>query len=219
MQVTLRVLPVGEGALVELVIVLIADLVFVFLPERNHGVEGFLFHGVDGLSFFGRIGNGLLHIHFDRITDVITVLLDEVADRPLFQEFTELLIFRIILEFQGDGGADSILFNFRNGIAVFTGRNPAVCLVSAGRAGINGDFFGDHEGAVETDTELTDDIDLGCVLFQSLAEFRRTGTGNRSEIGFQFLLIHTDTGIFNDQCPGFLIRGDLDPEIFLRSVL
>ena len=181
-KVLLRILPVRERVLVKLFVVFLTDLVFVFLPERNHGVERFLFHGIDGFLVIRGIGNGFFDIHLDRITHIIAVLLYKVADRPLLEEFRVVFLFGIILELQGDLCAGAFLFRLGNRISVLAGRYPAECLIAAGRPCFNGHFFRDHECAVEADAELADNVDLGSVFLKRFTEFGRAGTRNCSEV-------------------------------------
>ena len=71
-----RRLIVEELFNVEVVIVLLFELVFIFLPDRSHRVERF-----DSLVYLRLVAVvvivGMLYLHSDRESDIIGILLDE----------------------------------------------------------------------------------------------------------------------------------------------
>jgi len=74
--------------------------------------------------------------------------------------------------------------------------------------GADGDLVGDEVDGVETDTELTDEVDIATLL-ELLEEGRSTGLGNCSEIVDEVLLGHTDTPIGEGEGIVGLVWSDL----------
>ena len=214
MEHLLGILPVVELCLVEFVVLFGLDVLPVFLPERNHGVECFLFLGFDGLLVVGRIRDGLGDHHLDRIADIVAVLLDEFADLVFFKIFRVLHIIGIILEIEGDAGAGFGFVAFGDGVAVVAFRLPAVGGVTVDGTGFDRNLLCDHEGAVEADTKLADDVDIGVGgLVELFLEVGGAALGDGAEVLFEFVLVHADAAIFNDELARILIAFDPDPEI------
>ena len=61
-------------------------------------------------------------------------------------------------------------FSFGDGVAVSAGGFPLPRFVRAVGLGEDGDFIADHEGGIEADAELTDDVDV-FLFFGVLFEF------------------------------------------------
>ena len=76
--------------------------------------------------------------------------------------------------------------------------------------------FGHHEGGVEADAKLADQVDLFFLVFlrRELLDKRGcAGTGDGAEIFNQLVAGHADAVIGDSQRPRFLVDGDLDAEI------
>ncbi len=76
-------------------------------------------------------------------------------------------------------------------------------------------FVRHHEGAVETNPELTDDIRLIAFLLERIQKLLRAGTRDGSDISHQLLTGHPNAVIGDSQSFGLLIGGDVD---FQRQV-
>ncbi|MNC78768.1 hypothetical protein D3C75_1310640 [compost metagenome] len=62
---------------VEVLIILVCQLTFVFAPDRNHAVHGLLFFVLLKLTFSTLFRAMSGNIHFDRISDKIRVFLND----------------------------------------------------------------------------------------------------------------------------------------------
>ena len=83
--------------------------------------------------------------------------------------------------------------------------------------GFHGDLLCDHEGTVEADAELTDDVNVGVVLVLHLREeIQGSAPGDCTEVGFHFLVGHTDAVVFNDEGAG--VRIPFDPDFKIAPV-
>ena len=118
-----------------------------------------------------------------------------------------------------DVGADGILLRLGDGVAVRAGADPLVGRVAAVGAGDDCDLIGDHERGVETDAELTDDVDGGIllrVLAEAVLELQRAAACDDAEVAVELLLGHADAVIRHRDRARILIRGDADLEVAAR---
>ena len=76
----------------------------------------------------------------------------------------------------------------------------------------NFNFLAHHKSGIETDTELTDYVNV-LFLFIVLFKVKRAALGDRTEVGFKLLPRHSDTVIGNCKSSRFLIRLDFDCQI------
>ena len=91
---------------------------------------------------------------------------------------------------------------------------PLVGGVGAVGLGDDLDVVGHHEGRVEADTELADDVDLGVVgLLRLLLELERAALGDGAQVIFHLLLGHADAVVGHGEGAGFLVRHDNDLEV------
>ena len=92
---------------------------------------------------------------------------------------------------------------FFEGIFAAARRFPLVSLRFAGLAGNDGDRIGDHEGRIEADTELADEvlIRIAAVLgfLQLFEEGLGPGLGDSAEVIHQILFIHAQAVVGNGQ--------------------
>lgn len=68
-----------------------------------------------------------------------------------------------------------------------------------------------NESRVETDTELTDDVNVLVLVFG--LEIHAAGAGDGAQVLFQLFLGHADTVIADRQGAGILVGGDVDGQI------
>ncbi len=118
---------------------------------------------------------------------------------------------RIIIQIQRDLGADGLLS------ALFHGKLRAVIALPVYRYGIrqagqriDRDSVGDHEGRVEAQAEMADDLLVRRLILIFFNERSRSREGNLVDILIHFFESHTDTGIDHFQGSGFLIRDNDD---------
>lgn len=127
------------------------------------------------------------------VVDERAVLLDE-----LFELFVGAVFGGIFLEMESDQGAalefDGIVFF--NGEGVGGGTGPFVLEVAV-VFWDDLDSRGDQERGVESDTELSDQVDIsGLEVFKEISS---TGLGYSTQIGDEFVFGHTDAVIDNFQ--------------------
>mmetsp|Transcript_3695 Transcript_3695/g.8574 ORF Transcript_3695/g.8574 Transcript_3695/m.8574 type:complete len:216 (+) Transcript_3695:168-815(+) len=84
-----------------------------------------------------------------------------------------------------------------------------------GRAGLHRlgddlDPVGDQIGRVETNAELTNQIDIGGALAEGLDEVARAGLGDSSEVVDELVAGHADAGVLDGNGSGVGIGPDLD---------
>ena len=82
---------------------------------------------------------------------------------------------------------------------------------------IDFDFLCNHEGAIEADTELTNQIDILILLFLFFAlfqKFLRARTGDCSKVLFKILFFHADTIIDDFKITLIFVSDKLDLIVF-----
>ena len=213
----------GVGIVVELILVeggvlFVGDFAFLLLPDGHHAVQGLqlgvglpLRLVVVGLGVrFGLLA-ALLTLHLDGIAHIVAVLLDDGRDAIFIEEVLVVVGVGAGLDVQDDVGTHGVLFGRVHLVAVRTAGFPLPGLVCTISFGDDGDFVSHHEGRVETDAELADDVDvLVLVLF---LEVERAGVGDGAEVGLQLFLGHADAVIGDGQGAAVLVTGEQDAEI------
>jgi hypothetical protein len=89
-------------------------------------------------------------------------------------------------------------------------------VLGVGRAAVDVDAVGDHEGAVEADAELADEVDVGLLaavllLAEAAEELERAGVGDRAEVAGRLLFAHADAAVLEHQDAASRVR--LDPDL------
>ena len=200
-----------ESFLIELVILLLGNLALLALPQGHHAVQGIVFENFLVFGIF--LGTSLFqlrmgHQHFNGETDVVGVLFHQLVQR-IFAHILAIfvLLLAILLDVHDDIRTDSFLFTRLNGVTLHAGGFPTVSLFLAVLFRHHGDAVGHHEGRVETDAKLTDNIRflLGVVI-HLLAELEAAAGRNHTQVVLQLLLAHADTVIADSQCTVLLIQ-------------
>ena len=119
----------------------------------------------------------------------------------------------IRLDVQDDLGACGVLLGGGHFVAVHTGGLPLPGLVRTVGLGDDGDLVGHHEGGVEADAELADDVDV--LVLVVLLEVQRTGVGDGAQVLLQLRFGHADAVVLHGEDAVFLVAGDQDAEIAL----
>ena len=195
--------------LVELVVLLLADLALVLEPDRLARVEGLELGLLDGLLLVLGVGLAAGHLHHHRVLDEVGVLLDHLAQLPLLQ-----VLLRVLLEVEDDVGAAALLGGVLEGVAAVGVGLPEHRLVGggAGAAGEDGDLVGDHEGRVEADAELADQLRvvLDLAALEQLEELLgpRVGDGPQGLGGL--VAGQADAVVAHGEGAGLLVGDQLD---------
>ena len=203
---------VGEivgDVLVELVVLLGTDIGLVFEPDRLAGVEGLFLRFADGLLLVVGIGLRTGHVHDHRILDEVRVLLDDLAQLPLFQIFPG-----VFFETEDDICALGRLLGIIEGVGAVSIGLPldGVGGIGAGLAGHHGDLVGHHEGRIEADAELADELGiiLDLAAFQQLHELLGTRVSDGAQGLHRLVAGHTDAIIAYGEGAGLFVGDELN---------
>ena len=211
---------VAELVLIEGVVFLIGHFALLLLPDGDHAVQG-LQLGVGlplglvvlGLGVRFRLLAALFALHLDGIAHIVAVFLHDGHDAVLIQEVVVVVGLGVGLDVQDDLGAGGILLSRGHLVAVHTGGFPLPGLVRAVGLGDDGDLVGHHEGGVEADAELADDVDV--LVLVVLLKVQGAGVGDGAQVLFQLRFGHADAVILHGEDAVFLVAGDQDAEIAL----
>ena len=215
-----RVGIVAELVLIEGVVFLIGHFALLLLPDGDHAVQG-LQLGVGlplglvvlGLGVRFRLLTALFALHLDGIAHIVAVFLHDGHDAVLIQEVVVVVGLGVGLDVQDDLGTSSVLLGGGHLVAVHTGGLPLPGLVRAVGLGDDSDLVGHHEGGVEADAELADDVDV--LVLVVLLEVQGAGVGDGAQVLFQLRFGHADAVVLHRQDAVFLVAGDQDAEIAL----
>ena len=216
------VLPVHELLLIKGVVLLGGHLGLLSLPQGDHGVDGLpLLHRLPlGLVVLARVGGLLLlavvlHLHHDRVADVIRVLFDQLLKLIGLQILVVVLLIRVCLEVHDHIAAGGVLLALGDRIAVRPVRLPHPGLVAAIGPGDHRHMVGHHKGGVEAHAELTDDVDVLPLLLlsQVLLELEGSALSDGAQVIFQFLLGHAHTVVGHGQGTHLLVGHDGDLQV------
>ncbi len=188
-----------EGAgdrFIRLLVVFFGQLRFRPLPQRAGRID------------LARLA--LFRHQFDRKLDIVRVVADDAFDLVSFQIF-----FGIRLQMQHDLGAPrdtlGILFaRLRDLESAAAGRRPHPDLVGSGTAAGDDDALGDHEGGIEADPELADQIGAFLGLGQAGQKGLGAGARDGAEIVDQFLARHADAVVDHRKRIRLLVGHDAD---------
>ncbi|MNO68406.1 hypothetical protein D3C76_592350 [compost metagenome] len=193
-----------SDVLVELLVFLVLDLGTRTGPQGAGAVDGFPLNGRLLFTF----GSGHFFRQLDRQSDVVGVLLDDVAQTPAIGElvFTGLQVQDDASAALGlvDGCDFEIAFAFGRPMHAFAGR-------AAGATAEHIDFVGDDEGGVETDTELADQVRVFLLVAgQVLHEIGGAGLGDGTQVGDRVFAAHADTVVFEGDGFSVLVEAHAD---------
>ena len=193
---------------VELVVLLFRHVAGGLLPDGLHGVEG-LFLGRGDLFIalvFTLLGAG--DVHDNGEADVVGVLTHDAPDFVFLEERVHVLA-----QVEGDIRAAFGAVALFEGVGAGARRGPQHGRrIGSGALGDDGDLVGGHEGGVEADPELADELGVGglLVLLKLLEEAARPGVGDGADVGFDLLGGHADTVVADGEGAGLLVGRDLD---------
>ena len=164
-----------------------------------------------GLGVRFRLLALVLALHLDGVAHIVAVLLDDGHDAVLVEEVVVVVGLRVGLDVEDDVGTGSLLLSRLKLIAVSTAGLPLPGLVGAVSLGDDRHFVSHHEGRVEADTELTDDVDV--LVLVVLLEVEGAGVGDGAEVLLQLFSGHADAVIGDGQGAAVLVAGEQDAEI------
>lgn len=205
-----RVGPVVRDVPVELLVLGLVDLVPRARPERLHRVERLLLAG-------GRaVLAGLVDSHPDRPRDEVGVALDDLADRPLGGVVVQVVVGVDRLEVQRDRGALGRVLDLLDRVGALARGLPAGAAGLPGAAGQQRHPVGDHEGRVEADAELADQL-LGRGGVGGLAQLAQqlggAGLRDRADQADHLVAVHADAVVPHSERTGVLVDLDLDVQV------
>ena len=223
-----RVLPVVREVPVELVILLVGHLAARAGPDCFHRVQclvlgdGLRQHALDRRA--GVVEHWLLSLdpHPDRVRDEVGVLLDDLLQYRRVGVVLEPVLLVHRLEVQQYRGAGLGPVRVVDRVGAVAGRFPADRGVGAGAPGGQRDPVGRHEGGVEADAELPDQVGSrrgaaitagGLFRLQGGEEFPAAGAGDGADVTHHFLAAHPDAVVRDRECPG--VRVDLEADLQL----
>ena len=224
-----RVLPVVEGRLVELVVLLGRDVASALLPDGGHGVQGLellvvlplrlvVVAGVGGLLLLAGLGDH----HLDRVAHVVAVALDQVLQGVLGEVLVVAGLVGVVLEGKDDVGAAGravrrvVGGDGLDGVALDAVGGPAQALVGAEGARDHADRLGHHEGGVEAHAEAADDVDgVALLVGVGLLELLGAGVGDGAEVLLELVGGHADAVVRDSEGAGVLVVGERDGEVLL----
>ena len=185
----------GMGdVVVELLVLLLVDLCLGPGPDRRRRVD---------------LLRGFAAAEQDRHADVVAVGAHDALDLALLEE-----ALGILLQLQGDLGAagGDLLAHVGDLEAAGAVGLPAPVLRLAGLAAFHGHPVGDHEGGVEADAELADQLEIALLLLQLRQEVAGAGVGDGAQVVDQVGPVHADAVVDDGQGPGLAVGQDLDLE-------
>jgi hypothetical protein len=208
-----RIFEIMRNMLVELLVLLVADLRLGASPQGRSLVHRFVFVGDDlGLLLLVPF----LLLHHDRQGDVVGILADDLAHFPVRQKL--VLAFTQV---QGHFSAALRPLDHLDREIAFSRRFPTDRLIGleAGTAGYHRHLVGDDIRRIETDAELADQMRvLGLVAGQRRKELAGSRFGDCSEVLYRFFARQADAVVGDAERPRRLVEGDADLQIAVVTV-
>ena len=205
-----------RDVLVELLVFLVGDLIPRPRPQRLHRVDGLGFDGYDVLAALFRGRRAPLDPHPDGPGDEVRVPLDQFGDLLRRGVVVQLVLGVHRLEMQRHRRPlRSVIERFDRVGALAAGLPPGGFTL-AGFARKQLDPIGDHEGRVEADAELADQLlrSSGVLGFeQLLPQLGSTRFGDGSDQIHHLLMRHPDAVVAHGQRAGVGVQLDLDVQI------
>ena len=201
---------------VEPVVLLVGHILLGPLPQRDHGVEGVNLH----ITFILRLvlGGflflpGFADLHTDGVADIVGVLFHQLADLIFLQELGEGVLLGVGLQLHDHISTGVFTLIFCDGVAVGAVGDPFPSGVLTVLLGNDGDLLCHHKGRVETNAELTDDVDV-LTFLHLLLKAQRAGFADGAEVFFHFILAHTDAVVGHGQGLSLFVTDDGDGKLF-----
>ena len=152
----------------------------------------------------------MLAVELDGEGDERAVFFEDFFDAVFLGE-----VLGVVLELKHDlGAAGGVLGGGFEGVAARALAAPDVggCVDLPG-FGEDLDGFGGHEGGIETDTELANEVGVFlAALAEGLEEGLGAGVGDGAEVFGELVASHADAGVLDGEGFGLLVGGDGDFE-------
>jgi hypothetical protein len=192
----------AHDVLVELLVVGLGELLGGAHPESG---------GLVDLLLLVLLALLVRDLHADRVHHVVGVAADDGLEAVALEELAGLG-----LEVELDAGAAELALARADRKGAVAGGAPVHGLViGEGAEAVDVDAVGDHEGAVEADAELADEVEVGLLPalllgLGALEEIEGAGVGDGAEVQGHLIAGHADAVVLDDQDAGLLIGVDLD---------
>ena len=224
-----RLLEVVADVFIELFVFLVGHVAFGTRPNRLHRVQRFVcsvfLFGLFIRALFSLFARGLRRpndFELDRIGDKVGILLHRLTHDPFVGEVLKA-VFRIAgFERKRDGRSRAVTFGGFNAVApaAITLPEHRFCFASPARE--HGDLFGGHEGGVEADAKLADQlggISLTARTLELLEKFSGARLCQRTEVRDHIVAVHPDAVVHNRERSRFGICDELDAKLVRRQKL
>ena len=202
--------------LVKFVIFLRLDFALILSPKRNHRIKRFCAYFCNVFTLFVRVGNLMAHFHNDRVANVVGILLYKLINCILLKVFWVVLVFRVLFNVKSNFTSCVFLFTFFDCISVSTRWNPLVSDVLAECFWNNLYLISNHKWRIEAYAELTDNRNIVCLFIVCIFffEIEWAALCDCAEIVFKLFSGHTDAVIADFNSSVFLVKVNMDFEIF-----
>ena len=121
----------------------------------------------------------------------------------------------VVLQLDDDLAAAALALDLLDGIGAGAVAGPDMTGgVRAPGVGVNLDGFGDHEGGVETNAELADEVGVFLTaLAHDFEEGLGAGVGDSTEVFDELIAGHAETGVLDGEGVGGVIGCEIDGEL------
>ena len=216
-----RFFPFIELVLEEFLIFFRFDVRFVACPQGLHGIQRPRFRVFFFRCVFDDLAIGILRfflgreIHGNRVTDIVGILLDQALEGHLVGVvFFTVIAVEVLAQAEDDRRAVFRFLTFFQAVFTIACGFPFISLFFAGLAGDDGDFIGDHEGRIEADAELADEVLVRAVCILGFLQFFQeslgAGLGDGAQVFHQILFVHAQAVIGDSQRVGIGVRRQMD---------
>ncbi len=213
-----RRVPVVRDVAVELLVLLVGDLRGRPRPDRLHRVQSDLFDDLllgarDRFAVVIALGLADRLLHPDRVGDEVGVALDERLDDLRIGVVVETVLRIGGFEMQRHRGAAHEAAVVGQGVLPFATRLPTGRVLLAGPPRHHGDLVGHHEGRVEADAELADEVVEALrrvARAHPVDQLAGARLGDRAEVLHHLLAAHADAVVGDLQGARLRVGRDAD---------
>ncbi len=215
-----RIVIIGKLVLVELVVLLLRDFVLVLPPQGDHAVQGLVFRIGLVLVLAVFFQAALLHVHFNRVADVVGVFLHQRLQGIGIRKLAVLLVVGVRLQLQNHFRAAVFFVARLHAVPFRSGGFPLPRLVAPERAAAHRDMAAYHKRGIKPHPELADDFHifravllLAVFLLHVVLKVEGAALRDGAEVVLQLLFRHAAAVVGNRQGMFFLVRKNPDHEI------
>ncbi len=221
-----RLLEVVADVLVELFVFLVGHVAVGTRPNRLHRVQRFVcsvfLFGLFIRALFARGLRRANDFELDRIGDKVGILLHRLTHDPFVGEVLKAVVRIAGFERKRDGRSRAVAFGGFNAVAppAVTLPKHRFCIASLAREHSN--LVGGHEGGVEADAKLADQlggITLTARTFELFEKFSGARLCERAEVRDHIVAVHPDAVVHNRERSRFGVCDELDTQLVRRQKL